>query len=182
MGRGREGLGEGGGGSGRGDGSVELDAHGRSFRRRELPLGPAVERARDRAVVVLLAAVVPVALGEYPTSGPCPQLIPEPDTCPGDLAGLPLCNEVGRNGGLCVTSDEICPDQLGITTTCVYKVLRIARRALAKVHQSKASADADARRLTAHAECTGDHKCYVAQVGEAVPTGVPSRASDAPAL
>jgi len=38
-----------------------------------------------------------------PTLGSCPQLVPDPDTCPADPAGLPLCNEMGlATGDKCI--------------------------------------------------------------------------------
>ena len=44
-----------------------------------------------------------------PTFSSCPTL-KDPDLCPADAAGLPLCSQQGlRTGDLCVTGASICP-------------------------------------------------------------------------
>ena len=45
-----------------------------------------------------------------PTLGSCPQLVPDPDTCPADPSGLPLCSAIGlATGDKCITGPQICP-------------------------------------------------------------------------
>ena len=55
-----------------------------------------------------------------PTFGSCPP-IGNPDTCPDDAAGLPLCSAVGLStGDKCITGPNICPDQPGPTNCPVF--------------------------------------------------------------
>jgi len=59
-----------------------------------------------------------------PTFGSCPP-IGNPDTCPDDAAGLPLCNAVGLStGDKCITGPDICPDQPGPTNCPAFQVAR----------------------------------------------------------
>ena len=59
-------------------------------------------------------------------------LVPDPDTCPADPSGLPLCSAVGLStGDKCITGPDICPDQPGPTNCPAFQV---ARRLLKKIH------------------------------------------------
>ena len=123
-----------------------------------------------------------------PTFSSCPNL-KDPDNCPQDATGLPLCSQQGLStGDLCITGANICPVQN--STNC--PAFQVARRLQdLPVHgpvtkafhgwaqrHFKNSAGDDARRRLATAakpdECVGDD-CFVAQVGEtAAPTAAPT--------